>query len=304
MTGESCKDLNEQLKALFERQVSVWPLAKTNYDNLSNVVSREIVVDGVRFQVQYNPARKNSTLAKVDAQSIQKRPCFLCAANLPAEQEGIEARSYRLLVNPFPIFPKHFTIASNEHVNQEIAGAFSDLLFFAESLHDFVLFYNGPACGASAPDHLHFQACSRGFIPLIEDFEKYPVDSLKISGATGACRLTEVNGLLRAVFVIESDNIPDAERLFLDLYKQWQTDPTQEPMMNILVSFEDSKWRIFVMPRKAFRPDCFFAEGENQVMISPAAVEMGGILITAREEDYLKVDAGLIREIYAQISLK
>jgi len=296
-------DLNEKLKTLFNRQIEFWPLAATNYANLNKVVSHELNIDNVRLLVQYNPARKNSTLARVDDLSIKNRPCFLCAENLPQEQEGIIVNQYRLLVNPFPIFPQHFSITSQLHAKQAIAASFRDLLFFAQQLHSFVLFYNGPNCGASAPDHLHFQACSRGYIPLIEDFEKFSRDNTKIISRTDGCRLFAVAGMLRSVFIIESDNINEAEVAFLNLYRKWITAPDVEPMMNILVSFENDKWRIFVLPRKVFRPDCFFAEGENQVMISPAAVEMGGVFITAREEDFDKVNALLIRQIYAQVSL-
>ena len=165
--------MNNNIKQLIEGQINHWPLAHSNYKALQQVQTKEFTVNGHHYRVQFNPARIVSSGAQVDAQSIRQRPCFLCAHHRPKEQNSLPfGRHYELLVNPFPIFPKHLTVPDVCHVEQHISGRYADLLCLARLLTDFTVFYNGPRCGASAPDHLHFQAGSRHFLPIEEEWKQ------------------------------------------------------------------------------------------------------------------------------------
>ena len=117
--------MNKEVNDLLDRQLATWETARRNYDALSGVRVKELNVHGVPYKVQFNPARIVSSGAKVDAQSIKERRCFLCAANRPAEQEGILFRGhYEILVNPFPIFPRLLTVPETGHLTQLIANRF------------------------------------------------------------------------------------------------------------------------------------------------------------------------------------
>jgi len=164
--------LNTETKSLFREQVANWELARANYAGLKTVKTKVFSFDDFEIKVQFNPARIVSSGAKMDAKTIAERPCFLCAENRPAEQQGVDAGNYTVLVNPFPIFPEHFTIPRKEHADQQIKPYFSDMLELAEALDDYLVFYNGPKCGASAPDHIHFQAGTKDFLPLVNDYKR------------------------------------------------------------------------------------------------------------------------------------
>ena len=152
--------MNQTIHNLLTEQLASWETARNNYAALSGVQVKELNVNGTLYKVQFNPARIVSSGAKVDAKSIKERKCFLCPANLPAVQKGIPFEGhYNILVNPFPIFPRHLTVPETAHVAQRIAPRFGDMLDLARQLTDYTIFYNGPKCGASAPDHAHFQAC-------------------------------------------------------------------------------------------------------------------------------------------------
>ena len=264
---------------LFDEQLSNWEFARKNYQALEQVKTRNLVVDGLEYKVQFNPARIISSAAKIDAQSIQERECFLCAENLPPEQNGIPFNGrYTILVNPFPIFPRHLTIPLMEHIPQRIASRFGDMLDLAQQLNDYIIFYNGPKCGASAPDHFHFQAGNKGFLPI----EKKP----KMYNA----------------IIIESNNKEEVLNRFKQIDATLPLVPEDdEPMMNILTWYEATKWIVCVFPRKKHRPSCYNAEGETNLLISPASVDLGGVFITPLEKDFEKISAediaGILREV-------
>ena len=164
-------NISQKARQLIREQITEWPLAGKNYLGLNKVRTRSIQFDGFEMLVQFNPERIRSSAAKVDVKSIEARPCFLCTGNLPPEQRAVPVLDdYQILVNPFPIFPEHLTIPHKNHIDQRIEGRFGDLLQLARVLDDFVVFYNGPKCGASAPDHFHFQAGIKGFMPIEKDF--------------------------------------------------------------------------------------------------------------------------------------
>lgn len=283
-------------------QGDILTLAATNYKALSSVKSRTFEVGGCTYHVQFNPARITSSAAKVDPKSIQERKCFLCPANLPPQQKGVPfGQRYLILVNPFPIFPRHLTIPDVEHLDQRIFSRIADMLDLAKELDDYVLFYNGPKCGASAPDHFHFQAGSKGFLPIEKEWRH------KKAGRIAEYRkaaLWFLNDAPRATLVIEAEDKYDAANLFMTIHeamRQGAAIPDDEPMMNVLAWHENNKWIVCVFARRRHRPECYSAGGDKNILISPAAVDMGGVFITPLEKDFNKITAkdiyGILEEV-------
>lgn len=295
-------DLNEQVHQLLKKQQYSWPLACQNYQALQQVQVKEITVKGQTYRVQFNPARMVSSGANVDAQAIQKRPCFLCSHHRPKEQQGIPyLGKYHLLVNPFPIFPEHLTVTEMCHVEQHINGRFGDLLTAARELPDFTLFYNGPRCGASAPDHLHFQAGSQGVMPIEKNWQKHIAYEVTRIGKAILWRLKDA---IRTTWVLESSVQTDAEQLFRQLCQVLpMKDHDYEPMMNLLAYYEEKRWVSFIFPRNQHRPSCYNAEGDARLLCSPASVDLGGVFILPREEDFRKITADLIIQILQEVCL-
>ena len=297
--------LNTQLSTLFHEQVSNWELARANYEGLKTVKTKTFSFKDFKVIVQFNPARIASSGAKVDAKTIAERKCFLCTANLPAEQKSIDSGNYTILVNPFPIFPQHFTIPRKEHIDQQIKPYFTEMLELAESMDDYVVFYNGPRCGASAPDHMHFQAGTKDFLPLISDYKKMKPDHAELIDEGVNYQLYKLKDYFRTVYCIESDTIGSARNIFENLYAEWQDHSNEkgiEPMMNIVCSFEDNIWYTYLFPRKAFRPWQYTAEGANRLMISPATVELSGIFITPIESHFERITKEDVINILEQCS--
>jgi len=270
----------EKLNQLFTEQLANWELARNNYLALDRVRMKTLFVAGREYSVQFNPARIISSAAKVDAQSIQERKCFLCAKNRPPEQNGIPFNGrYTILINPFPIFPRHLTIPSLEHTPQVIKSRFGDMLDLAQQLDDYVIFYNGPRCGASAPDHFHFQAGNKGFLPIEKNPKMYPA------------------------ITVESDKKDELLDRFRQVYDTMELKPEDnEPMMNMLAWYEGAQWVVCIFPRKKHRPACYDATGEANLLISPAAVDLGGVFIIPLEKDFEKITAGDIGKILYEIS--
>ena len=289
-----------KIKIFFREQLTEWSLAAQNYAALKNVHSKTIDFDGFVIEAQFNPARIRSSVAKTDSKSIQERKCFLCPANLPTEQRGIPfGNDYLILVNPFPIFPVHLTIPSMHHLEQLIFDRYSDMLDLAEALDEFVIFYNGPKCGASAPDHVHFQAGNKGFLPLEKDVKTL---EKKIISQDDNAVFYSLKNYLRNIFVIESTDKKRVVEIFNDIYASLELkDGECEPMMNIVSWYEDGKYISCVFPRKVHRPRCFFAEGEQNILISPASVDMGGVFIFPQEKDFEKITAEDIKEILREV---
>ena len=263
---------------------------------------KELNVNGILYKVQFNPARIVSSGAKVDAKSILERKCFLCPANLPPVQKGIPfGGHYNILVNPFPIFPRHLTVPELAHTPQRIATRFTDMLELAEALTDYTIFYNGPKCGASAPDHAHFQAGNKGFMPIEKDWRGQTAG--KIADYRKAA-LWYLDDAPRATLVIESTSKEDAADLFDIIYRSLDVKPEEdEPMMNVLVLYEADRWVVFVFPREKHRPACYTAEGEANLLSSPASVDLGGVFITPVEKDFLKITAEDVAQILSEVCL-
>ena len=297
--------LMDRVYDLLERQITVWELPKRNYTSLNQVETKMLKVGGVEMMVQFNPSRIVSSAAKVDAASIKERKCFLCKAHLPQEQEGIPfGNGYLILVNPFPIFPKHFTIPALEHTDQRIRTRLGDMLDIAKALNDCVLFYNGPKCGASAPDHMHFQAGNRGFLPLEKNWNSIYREQSEVIIDRSEMKVSRLPYYAHAALALESADKEAMLQLFEKIYTLLTVpQDSPEPMLNLLCRFDDGLWTLWVFPRKLHRPRQYFAEGDDNLLISPASVDLGGVFITPLQKDFEKITSNDIEDILRQISM-
>jgi len=291
----------EMVDVLIDNQLASWNVASENYKALKNVRVKEVKVGNLLYKVQFNPARILSSAAKVDKASLQARKCFLCAENRPTQQESILLGGhYEILINPYPIFPRHLTIPEKEHTPQRIISRFGDMLDLADYLQGFTLFYNGPKCGASAPDHAHFQAGNSGFMPIEGEWINYRKKLIEIKEAV----LWHVDTMPCPFLVIEASSKADAEQLFNLYYQSLELkDAEDEPMMNILAMKKGTSWTVLLFPRKKHRPDCYYSQGEENLLISPASVDMGGVFITPLEKDFDKIQASDIENILQEVCL-
>jgi SpoIID/LytB domain protein len=296
-------NLNKQIKDLFASQASSWDLAKKNINDLQTVETKTFSFGEFDIYAQFNPARIVSSGAKVDAKSIQERKCFLCESHRPAEQKGIQYRDkFEILINPFPILPLHFTIPRTAHVQQEILPYVDDMLDLAKDLDEFIILYNGPLCGASAPDHMHFQAAEKGHLPIEKEFEKLKISQSKniLNLSDGECYAIE--HYLRSCIVIESSNKQTAKEIFEKTYQQLQNGSNEEPMMNVFCLYKNNTWVTFIFPRAKHRPTQYFAEGDDNMMISPGAIDIAGIFIMPQRKDFDKLNNDLISDVMQQVS--
>jgi hypothetical protein len=297
-------NLNEQVKSLVDQQKTTWETAGRNYKALTRVQTGTFDFGHFRIVTQFNPERIRSSAAKTDAKSISERPCFLCLKNLATEQKGIVFQNkYLILANPFPIFPVHLTISKLEHTPQEISAHFSDLLELSRDLSDFTLFYNGPQCGASAPDHFHFQAVIKNSLPIESEFDVLETKYSEILIQSDRLKIVAVENYLRRFIAIVSDNKYEINKKFEFIYKNLESQNGEEPMLNILCNFVEEKWRVIIFPREKQRPSHFYQTGESQLIVSPAAVEMGGVLVLPGKEDFLKITKMEIEEIYGEVTI-
>lgn len=267
------------LKSFHAAQLEKWPMARENFRALGNVAARTLTVDGIPFIIQHNPARIASTGAKIDKASIAARPCFLCAANRPSEQASLDAGEYEILVNPFPIFPLHFTVPAKEHVPQLITAdrcrRFADMAELSSRLPGLALFYNGPACGASAPDHFHFQIVEQSRLPIFDIVERGELMPFRI--VTGQ-------------FASAAESLQWFSDVCAEMASFPQNAGEPEPRMNVLctaVALTDGTQaiRVIVIPRRAHRPS-FYGTGDGQVLLSPASVDLGGVMVAPSPRDF------------------
>jgi ATP adenylyltransferase/5',5'''-P-1,P-4-tetraphosphate phosphorylase II len=296
--------LNEQAFALVKQQRAAWEMAGSNYAALGEVQTRTFDFGHFRIVAQHNPGRMRSSAAKTDAQSIKSRPCFLCLQNLPEEQKGIPfGNDYLVLANPFPIFPYHLTIPHYSHVPQMIEGFFGDMLDLSRQLTGMVVFYNGPECGASAPDHFHFQAGSRGLLPIETEFELLESRYAQTLFNSGRIMIHAVEQYLRRFVSIVSSSKDEIIQAFHFLTSSLPSADAGEPMLNVLAYYDNNKWRIILFPRGKQRPSHYFQTDERKIVVGPAAVELGGILVLPRPEDFTSINHKIISEIYNEVTL-
>lgn len=289
--------------SFFNGELSRWPEACQRYEALKGVNIRNLKIGNVNVGVQWNPARIQSTGAKLDAATLKKRPCFLCAQNRPLQQSFISLEGgYEFLINPFPILPLHFTIPHSQHRPQLIKDTYVDMIRIVAQMKNVLVFYNGPKSGASAPDHLHFQAGPLGIVPLQRDWDELysPCLNRLLSDGNDISGLYALKGYLCPGYVIISRSAEKSNTLFQKLYSVMPMQDTDtEPQMNILSWTTDDTEYIttVVLPRSKHRPGCYFREGDEQIMVSPGAIDMGGLLITPREQDFHRLNPEIIEGI-------
>ena len=309
-------------------QLSVWPLAAANFRALKDAQTRELPVGGLTVRIQHNPARIRSSAAKVDKASIEARSCFLCADARPKEQrtlkfEGRKGRKYDILVNPYPIFPGHLTIARDRHVDQSIWKCLTDMADLAHHYTGLTVFYNGPRCGASAPDHMHFQACPRGMLPLENAVDRQldtHGEDLAFLTSVKEAQLFHYKKFTRGVFVLRARTSKSLAKLF---YRLLDCVPTPEgetePMFNLLMWYKSLaggrrpagnthglaafEYRAIVLLRGAHRSHHYFDEGPDHLTMSPGCADMAGLFIAPQAEDYAKLDSRLLTEMLSEVSV-
>lgn len=287
------------------RQLKTWEEVRQRYRDLQQVETRELDGEGMPVEVQWNPARMRSTGAKIDAKSLAERPCFLCAENRPKEQiHRLIDGKYELLVNPFPILPIHFTLPTKRHQPQAILPMYSEICQLLSANPELTILYNGPKCGASAPDHAHLQAVSTGVLPLQKFWQRLSRNLVEVVREDEEEGIWHIADYPAAAFLIRSNSLEGSEQFFKRLYACLpQRKDETEPMMNIIAWRQSDTLLSVVLPRRQHRPSCYTAEGAGQYIISPGAVDMGGLLITPREEDFRKITPEVASAIYEEVSL-
>ncbi|MGQ9798481.1 MAG: DUF4922 domain-containing protein, partial [Ignavibacterium sp.] len=302
----SAGDIAEASKYLFELQYNDWKLCRDNYEQLKNIQVKKYLFEGYSIKAQYNPGRIISTSAKVDPKSIQERKCFLCEANLPPEQKGILYKEeYIILINPFPIFPIHLTLTNVQHQPQRIEDTFPYLLSFSKDLSKyFTVIYNGPRCGASAPDHLHFQAGNKYFMPIDDEADLIANEYGSVVVDRDNLIIQTIDDGLRKFLLFESND----EQLLIDSFHKFYKTYSQimnenlEPLMNIISLYDaEFGWRVIVFLRAKHRSHHYFEVDEKKILVSPAAIDLGGVCIFPREEDFYKINKELIEEIFREV---
>ncbi|QQS35904.1 MAG: DUF4922 domain-containing protein [Ignavibacteriales bacterium] len=294
------------IERLFELQKKEWQDLQNNYSALSDIQSNTFYFDGFRIKTQLNPGRITSTSAKTDKVNILQRNCFLCEHNLPDHQKGIMINeSMILLINPFPIFPLHLTIPHTNHIEQEILKHFDLFVDCAKKIGtDFTLMYNGPKCGASAPDHFHFQACKKNLLPVDDDFHQLKNEYGETLLRNDLVEVTTIDDSLRKIISIETNDsrilLHTFSLIILHLQKFLFTD--EEPKVNLLCSYEeDHGWRVIIFLRSKHRPEIYFSEKDDKLLFSPAVVDVAGLCITPLEKDFIRLDKNLITKIFNEV---
>jgi ATP adenylyltransferase/5',5'''-P-1,P-4-tetraphosphate phosphorylase II len=302
-------------KQLLKEQKKSWKQLRDGYESLKKIKTKTFQFDGFTMKLQYNPGRYISTSAKVDVKSINERKCFLCPANLPNEQKGILCEDeYLILGNPFPIFPEHFTIPNINHVPQQIKGNFGLMLKLTKDLSKhYVVLYNGPKCGASAPDHFHFQAGTKNFMPITNDFHQLKNEFGELLVENDEITIYAIDDGIRRIISLESMNSDVLAKNFNKLYDIYSSvsENNEEPMMNIISSYwesipseeEEFGWIVLVFLREKHRSSHYFANGDEKILLSAASIDLGGVCITPLEKDFEKTTKDKLTEILSEVSL-
>jgi ribosomal protein S18 acetylase RimI-like enzyme len=304
--GGSLKNLPGFCLELLSEQKKVWQDLREGYESLKDVRERDVPCRGFSVRLQHNPGRIKSSLAGVGEENSNERRCFLCLDHLPEGQKGILYQSdYLILCNPMPVASSHFTVSHLDHRGQDIA---EHIDIFLQLMADFgsgwTILYNGPKCGASAPDHLHFQAVPSGQMPIEKEIRGEKRLTLMTQG--DGVLLYRLRDLGREVIILDGDDpmaVGVAFKGFQNALKKVLL-LNEEPMMNIAGFYKERKWRLVIFPRRKHRPDAFFREGDARVVVSPGVIDMGGLLITPVERDFDRLDAASVEGIYVEVSLE
>lgn len=289
-TAEPATELPLRIDALLGQQRANWGRFRQGELALESMQTKKYIQDEGHIIVQSNPGRRESTLARVDPVSVSRRPCFLCPENIPGEERGLAFGDLVILPNPSPVVRRHCTIPSREHAPQRLLGRIGDMLDLAEALGpEMLVFYNGPRCGASAPDHFHFQACDTHGVPLFAHLpqgtahESFGRRMLVFSHEDAG---SVAGQLSQAIEALSSQSEDDAE-----------------PMINVISLHRDGRHLAVMFPRARHRPECYFARDDSRIAVSPAALEMGGILVVAEPDHFERVDQATALGIYQEVSL-
>ena len=292
------------LKLLLE-QKNGWQDFREGCESLKNVRERDLSCRNFLVRIQHNPRRLKSSTAGAGPNNENEQPCFLCLDHLLQGQKGILYRGkYLILCNPMPILSSHFTVSHLDHRLQAIAEHIGTFLQLMVDLGpSWVTLYNGPKCGASAPEHLHFQAAQSGQMPIEKEIRDG--DRLALVKEMDDVLLYRVNNLGREAILLEGSDPIAVERAFKGFLNGLQNALllNAEPMINIVGLYEERKWRLIVFPRRKHRPDAFFKEGNNRVVVSPGAIDMGGLVITPVGKDFERLDTAAVENIYKEVSL-
>jgi len=301
-------NLPKALPLFFSNQKVSWQLLKEGCKSLESVKLKKIDFDNFTIILQYNPRRIYSALAKIDNDSIKERKCFLCIENLPSGQKAIlNHEKYLILCNPFPIFKQHFTIPHINHTAQKIKNNFSDMLCLAKDFsHSYNVFYNGPKCGASAPDHLHFQAGERFFLPIENEFSslKKMLGQKLIQNKN--IEINSIDDTLRRFFTIEGKDENLIIKFFDLIYNSFKkvAKKKEEPPLNIISSYEEKKgYRIIIFLRRKHRPSHFYKEGNKRVILSPGVIDLGGVCILPIKKDFEQMTRQTLQDIFNEVTI-
>ena len=302
---QSQPSITSPLYRYFDRQLRLWPETRDRYRELTHVETRDLNVGSSTFEVQFNPARIRSTGATISKEAVAARPCFLCKANRPQVQmTKIQNADYELLVNPYPILPMHFTIPMRRHQPQQIRGMYGEMIQLLKNYPDLMVFYNGPMCGASAPDHAHLQAGTSGILPLQREWQRLSRNLTEVARRGEDATLSVIEDYPCAALAIRSRSRRGSERMFATLYHALPKVPDQtEPMLNVVAWRADDEYVSVVFPRRKHRPDCYYKDNDEKLLVSPGALDMSGLIITPRREDFERITSEQALAILCECAL-
>lgn len=305
LADHTTPDFRARVTALISEQQAAWPMLREAVAGLAAVEYKKLNVGGSTVFAQFNPKRIVSTAARVDAAAIKERPCFLCADNLPLEEQGIEfGADFVLLCNPFPVLRDHLVIASRHHTPQAIADNFGTLLDLAHALGpDYFALYNGPACGASAPDHLHFQACSRELLPIVHDITHWMRRSVSSIEGGEVFTLSDYRVNVMIARGTERGALVAWFNQALTQLAAVSGAPDREPMLNLIVTCGRYDWTVSLFPRARHRPACYDAAGSAKLTVSPAAIDLSGVMVVPEAAHFARISGEDLEGIYLEVTL-
>jgi len=308
---DSDQTLEARVAALIDEQTETWPLLREGLEAFAQIETRRVTVEESEVVIQHNQRRIRSTAAAVDRDSVENRRCFLCPDGLPPEEKGIAYdEDLVILCNPYPVLDRHLSIVHRQHIPQRIEGNVAALLALAHDLgSSYFVLYNGPECGASAPDHLHFQACSRELLPIEENlYDDEPVMAEDCNyceeTARNSFELFTLGGCGRSVVVFRGGNPAEVAHWVYQVISELglQTDKT-EPLLNIICTYDPKIWTVYLFPRSKHRPAAFYAEGDERLVVSPGAIDMAGVIVVPDRKDFDKIDGARAAAIFAEVSM-
>ena len=309
----------KNLGKFISTQLSLWPLACENFRALKNVLVRQAEIGGLGVILQHNPVRIVSSAASLDKETLAHRKCFLCSVNRPAEQisrdfEGRKGRKYDILLNPYPILRDHLVIAMKQHCDQSIWRRYVDMLDLARAYQNFIVFYNGPRCGASAPDHHHFQAAARGQLPLENDVDRLlslvsagtVPDGLKYLSSSLDADVFLYEKFVPGIFVIRGSTSKSVSKMFYRLLDcaPWDTETHPEPMCNVFTWYSSGEFRSIVIFRAAHRSHHYYSDGPDHLTMSPGCTDMAGCIVVPVPEEFDRIDKTMLDSLLREVALK